>query len=697
MSPEPSPANTFRAPELLAPAGHVESFFSALENGADAVYLGLRQMSARASAINFTLDELSTLVPYAHKRKASVYLALNSIMTAAQFPAVMDLLQSLTDIQVDALIVQDPGIFYLVRRFFPQLKLHASTLMAIHNSAGVNQLERMGAQRVVLARELSLEEIRAVAASTRTELEVFVHGALCYSYSGLCLTSSYRGGHGGLQGRCVQPCRLKFRQGRKEGFFLSCNDVCALPFISELKKLRVASLKIEGRMKGADYIGQVVKAYRLVLDAPSGQEEAALAEARDCLAQSPSRRLTTGFFRGDFNAEVLTPHRSGSSGLWAGTIKGIQGGWMEVQLRHDLRIGDRLRPESSEGREKSAFSLREIFSLDGKPVEGGRSGERILLPVQSGLLAGERLFKVGGRSVSIPGLWQKIRSEAPQSVSFRKRYAHKERILENWPLLHFNPRRSEESLILKVGIAHDLPAAFQAPAAWVMLTATRANLERVAKQRFVPGQKEKFVWSLPSLLSEKDLAYYRPAVKWFCDKGFRSWEVNNWGHFDLLHEIEKLNIFAGNRFNARNLAAMAALADAGCQWSVLSIEITREELQSLSHGPFSSQPIVTVYAWPPLFTSRLTPKLQEERPLIAPRGDVYNFRRKGSLSCIYADEPMSWLGLLPTLQSFGYRWFMVDLSDGPTPQGKEIERLLSGYKRTRADEPYSLFNFDRKP
>lgn len=142
---------------------------------------------------------------------------------------------------------------------------------------------------------------------------------------------------------------------------------------------------------------------------------------------------------------------------------------------------------------------------------------------------------------------------------------------------------------------------------------------------------------------------------------------------------------------------MAALADTGCQWTVLSLEITREELQTLSHGPFSSQPVVTVYAWPPLFTSRLTPKLQEERPLIAPRGDVYNFRRRGPFSCIYADEPMSWLGLLPTLQSFGYRWFMVDLSDGPTFQGKELERLLSGYKRARADEPYSLFNFDRKP
>jgi len=181
-------------PELLAPAGHVDSFHAALENGADAVYLGLKQLSARASAANFTLNELAHLIPYARKRHASVYVALNSIVTASEFPGILDVLQSLSDLGVDGLIVQDPGILFLVHRHFPRLRLHASTLMAIHNHAGVNQMERLGAQRVVLARELTLEEILQIASATTAELEIFVHGALCYSYSGLCMASSYRGG-----------------------------------------------------------------------------------------------------------------------------------------------------------------------------------------------------------------------------------------------------------------------------------------------------------------------------------------------------------------------------------------------------------------------------------------------------------------------------------------------------------------------
>jgi len=170
-------------PELLAPAGNVESFFAALENGADAIYLGLKSLSARSSATNFTMAELSRLLPFAHHRGVALYVALNSLVTAQEVPAVLDLLQSLADLKVDALIVQDPGILYLARRYFPTLKLHASTLMAIHNSAGVNRLGRLGVRRVVLARELTLAEIKMVADRTEAELEIFVHGALCFSYS----------------------------------------------------------------------------------------------------------------------------------------------------------------------------------------------------------------------------------------------------------------------------------------------------------------------------------------------------------------------------------------------------------------------------------------------------------------------------------------------------------------------------------
>jgi putative protease len=684
-------------PELLAPVGHIESFFAALENGADAVYLGLRRLSARASATNFSLEDLAHLLPYAHQHQISVYVALNSVLTAPEFPGVMDLLQSLSDLQVDALIVQDPGLFFLVRRFFPQLKLHASTLMTIHNRAGVNQLERMGAERVVLARELNLEELGQIARSTRAELEIFVHGALCYSYSGLCLTSSFRGGHSGLQGRCVQPCRLCFKQGRKEGFFLSCGDMCALPVLPRLKRLRISSFKIEGRMKSADYIAQVVKSYRLVLDAPPEGEAEAVARAQEWLLQAPSRRLTSGFFSENCSDEVLAPHISGSSGLWIGTVKGIRSSRPLVELRREIKPGDRLRPESSEGKEKDAFTVTQVFSENESPLELGRSGDRVFISPQSDVKPGERLFKVGVQANPASSLWQKIRKEGQKSLRFSTRFAQPERVWKDWPDAFESLHRAEETLILKVGSPQDMLKGFQSPAQWVMLTATRSNLEKIAKQRLIPAQKSRLTWSLPPLISEKEIEYYRAAISWYLDKGFPTWEINNWGHLDFFKGPQKTNLISGCRFNVRNPAAMAALAEEGCRWSVLSLEITREELQHLSRGPCSTIPIVTVYAWPPLFTSRLIPKLMEEKPIFTPRKDVYFFKKSGSYSLIYADRPLNWFEQLSFLREQGYRFLLLDLSDAPQGQPQDFERVLSGFRRARADQPFSLFNFERKP
>lgn len=687
-----------RLPELLAPVGHIESFFAAVESGADAVYLGLKRLSARASAANFSLQDLSFLLPYARKREVAVYVALNSLVTAPEFPGVMDLLQSLSDLAVDGLIVQDPALFFLARRFFPKLKLHASTLMTIHNHAGVNQLERMGAERVVLARELGFEEIEEICRKTRVELEIFVHGALCYSYSGLCLASSFRGGHSGLQGRCVQPCRLRFKQGRKEGFFLSCSDLCALPVLPRLKRLRLAAFKIEGRMKSADYIARVVKAYRLVIDSPAPKEAEAVAQAQEMLLQAPSRRLTLGFLGENSSDEVLAPHRSGSSGLWVATVKAIRGSKALVELRRNIEPGDRLRPESREGREKEAFTVSGLISESGEALAGAKAGDRVFLIPQSDLALNERLFKVGAKTASSTGLWQKIRSEIARPERFSESFRGGGQLFESWPgdesaMLH----RREETLILKVGSLQDMVKAFQSPAEWVMLTATRSNLERVAKQRLIPSQKDRFVWSLPPLIAEKEIDYYRAAVGWYLSKGFRGWELNNWSHFDFFKDFSDTKLISGFRFNVRNPAAMAELARLGCGLSVLSLEITREELQQLSRGPFATLPIVAVYAWPPLFTSRLIPKLLEEKPIFTPRRESYFFRKSGAYSLIYADQPMNWFEQLSFLRAQGYRLLLIDLSDAPRQEPQDFERVLSGFKRARADQPSSLFNFERRP
>lgn len=693
-----NPAEMERAPELLAPAGNVESFTEAIANGADAVYLGLKLFSARASAVNFTLDELALLIPYAHKRRVSVYVALNSLVTALEIPELLNLLQAMADLDVDGLITQDPGVFYLCRKFFPDLPLHGSTLMTVHNHAGVSQLARMGASRVVLARELTLAEIAQITARSEIAVEIFVHGALCYSFSGLCLASSFRGGHSGLQGRCVQPCRLRFRQGRREGFFLSCNDFCGLPLVPRLKRMGIAAMKIEGRMKSADTIAQMVKAYRHVLDAKEGQEAAAIEKALEALSQTPSRRLTSGFLGEHPSSEVLTPHRSGSSGVWVGTVKKIVEGRLVVDLRHPLNPGDRLRPESSEGREKRGMTVTAIYSQGGELLEGGKRGETVLLAGRGDFVPGERLFRVGSKTAGPANVWQKVKSEISHPLPYRKRFDNLKEALGEIVGLSLSPREEpDERLFVKVGRIGEALEALRTGSHLVLLVAARSNLEGMVKRRLSVKTARRFAWSLPPIILERDIDYWQAAVQWYVQKGFTTWEVNNWGHLDFFSKEKTVRLIAGCRLNLRNHAAVAEAAAWGCRSCVLSLEITRTELKHFSSNPLKLSPILTIFAWPPLFTSRLQPPVKEEKPFFTQRQEGYFYRKRGELAFVYADRPTNWLGKLGELRAMGYRQFLIDASDGPDDQPADLSALLKAYRYAKPAEPYSLFNLERNP
>lgn len=251
-------------PELLAPVGGPEQLTAAVRCGADAVYLGAKGFNARRNAQNFGALELPDVVSYCHERGVNVHVTVNTLVTDEEWPQLVDTLCELAACGVDAAIVQDLGVAAALRAACPTLPLHASTQMAIHNAAGARALQRLGFRRVVLARELSLEEIRAIARQCDIELEVFIHGALCMSVSGLCTLSSLLGGRSGNRGLCAQPCRLDFaRDGRHH--VLSLKDLCAVEHIGALTDAGVCSFKIEGRMKRPEYVAAAVTAYRQAL------------------------------------------------------------------------------------------------------------------------------------------------------------------------------------------------------------------------------------------------------------------------------------------------------------------------------------------------------------------------------------------------------------------------------------------------
>lgn len=252
--------------EVLAPAGSPEALRAAVFAGADAVYLGGPAFGARANAKNFSMEELRQAVEFCHERGVRVHVTVNTLMKDSELPAALQFVQQLGEMAVDAVLIQDMGLFQILRKAAPQLPIHASTQMSLHTPAGAAYLQQLGAERVVLSREMSLQEIKAVAAATDVELEAFVHGALCMSVSGQCYFSAMLGGRSGNRGQCAQPCRLPFAAPGGTGHDLSLKDLSFLTQIQELEAAGICSAKIEGRMKRPEYVAAAVSACRTSAD-----------------------------------------------------------------------------------------------------------------------------------------------------------------------------------------------------------------------------------------------------------------------------------------------------------------------------------------------------------------------------------------------------------------------------------------------
>ena len=268
--------------ELLAPAGSPEALLAAVQNGADAVYMGLGSFNARRSARNFTDETFAAAVAYCHERGVRVYLTLNTLLTDRELPDAAETLRKASAWGVDAVLVQDWGLWQLARTAAPDLPLHASTQMSLHTLAGAKRAAELGMERVVLARELSARDVEGICRACGAEVEVFAHGALCMCYSGQCAMSAMIGGRSGNRGTCAQPCRLPYTVGEKSGYLLSLKDNNLAPYLNQMAQMGVACVKLEGRMKRPEYVAAVTGIYRRLLDEkrpPTAEEQAQLERA----------------------------------------------------------------------------------------------------------------------------------------------------------------------------------------------------------------------------------------------------------------------------------------------------------------------------------------------------------------------------------------------------------------------------------
>ena len=336
--------------ELLAPAGNMDNLMAAVEAGCDAVYLGGKSFGARAFSKNFSDEEIIKAINYCHLYGVKVYVTVNTIIYESEVEEFLEYIDFLHKNNVDAILIQDLGMLDLVRKTYPNLEIHSSTQMHIHNLDGTLMMQKLGVKRVVLARETSIDEVRNIKKNSNIELEVFVHGALCISYSGQCLMSSLIGGRSGNRGECAGSCRLKYdvisdnKRINKGEYPLSTRDLNTLEYVGDLIESGVSSLKIEGRMKSKEYVYMVVKLYRMAID--SYYETGKVSINNEDLIKLKkifNRNYTKGFLFNTKNNDLINDYRPNHQGVEIGKIIDYKNNYAYIKLIDTVSIGSGLR------------------------------------------------------------------------------------------------------------------------------------------------------------------------------------------------------------------------------------------------------------------------------------------------------------------------------------------------------------------
>lgn len=391
--------------ELLSPVGDFETLKAAVQNGADSVYFGADQFSARAFASNFDLENLKKAIIYSKIRGVKTNLTLNTLIKNDEFEDAMNLASKVYEYGIDAIIVQDLGLGLNLIKTFPDLAIHASTQMTVHNLDGVLELERLGFKRVVLSRELSVEEINYICQNSNIEIECFIHGALCICYSGQCLFSSMIGGRSGNRGKCAQPCRLPYKLLENNtvidnGYLLSTRDLIGLEYIPSLIKCGVECVKIEGRMKSPEYVATVTRIYRKYIDlAISDKKYIIEKQDKKDLLQVFNRGLSSsGHLGSTANKNLIFDKKPNNMGLPLGKVDKYNKnkGYITLKLKENLSIGDCISIQNEIG----SYNISELME-NNINIKNGKYSQIVTIGRMKGNInIGDNIYKLSSKSLT---------------------------------------------------------------------------------------------------------------------------------------------------------------------------------------------------------------------------------------------------------------------------------------------------------
>ena len=686
--------------ELLAPAGNPEALEAAIAEGADAVYLGLKSFNARMRSSNFAWNQFEATVDVLHKRNKKIYVTVNTVVTEDEMERLYRFLTYLNNVGPDGIIVQDLGLIQMAHKYFPQLKLHASTQLNIASAKAANTMSRWGISRTVLARELSLEEIRDVHANTSCELEVFVHGALCVSESGLCLFSSYLGGKSANRGMCTQACRRLYTahepEGDREGYFFSPADLQLIEYIPDLIQAGVASFKIEGRMKSAEYVGTVVSAYRYVIDNWGADKKAAVETGKRILANDFARKKTSYRFKSTRAEEVLNPDQAGGTGIYLGIIDGIKKGDVQevpykdgtravhyVQLKdghYTPEKGDSVRIHKKDDSGRESWKIQDIIE--------SKSGAWLQLPADSG--KGDSVYLLQTKAMTkryphlLPASLEKYRrqpnDEALPMLTLEAGFptfgdtnkAAPATAASSTPVKKSLAKKPAdifpEGLYVQVSSIADLHTILADKPVRVIINLNEDTYPALSGQQSkqqvkpLPFPKREIFISLDPFVPQEQEPILTEQLEQLTAQGYTQFIVNNPAHISMLRN-KKNFLVAGPYLYTFNCWAVSWLQDNGICAYIPPAESSQANIETVFAPELRPQVLLPLFSYSVLFRMRFTlPKSYNFLYFSDKQGETFRAFSTPSASFVLSDKPFSVVDRYHALQHHQFSRFLLDFS-----------------------------------
>ncbi len=705
--------------ELLAPAGNVESLDAAIGEGADAVYLGLKSFNARMRTTNFAWNQFEAAVESLHRQHKKVYVTVNTVCEERETERLYRFLSYLKEVGPDGLIVQDYAVMRLAQEFFPDIELHASTQMNVESTAAVRLLQKNGVKRVVLARELGLEEITKIKQETGAELEVFVHGALCVSESGLCLFSSFLGGKSANRGMCAQACRRFYTAevpgGIKQGYYFSPCDFELIDYIPALIEAGVDSFKIEGRMKSAEYVGSVVAAYRYVIDHYKEDKKGAIATGKRILSSDFARSKTTYWygFKNELEgvenagAQILNPDQAGGTGLYLGKIAGTkpaEKGLIEAiraaanpdtppeQLRiqmcylkggtYDPDPGDSIRIHKKDDTGRMSHKIR--------TVEFDEKNNRRWIDIPAGFSSGDEVYLLQYKANT-----KRYSHVLPNDIGRYRKQPKDERL----PILDVTPVAQKEldyfpdGLYVQVSSVPDLFAVQgMNPVRVILEYNSETSYDLLNHKTVLPFSKKQIYISLDPFCASSYEDKLKSELDTLIADGYTNFVANNLAHIQLL-KGNKVNVIAGPYLYTFNRWAVSWLENQGLGAFIMPYENSRRNLEATWEQNVRSRVLVPVFAYPALFRMRFKLPSDYDFTYFEDKEEkVFKVNSTPDGSFVMPEDPFSIVDKVAYIKQSGFKKILIDFSKTKVTRG-QIKAITTSMTKGQPLPGISRFNW----